>query len=60
MLKEEILDQINLNKVDCFETWKNPEGDKITFVMWRSGDKGNRMMFEMPVAELRKNLEENF
>jgi len=52
--------EINFKNVDCFETWKNPYGDKISFILWDSNDKGNRMMFEMPVAELRKNLEENF
>jgi len=49
-----------IKEADYYEIWKNPFGDKISFIMWDSNDKLNRLTFEMAVAELRQILEENY
>ena len=58
MLKEEGM--VNFKKADCFEIWRNPLGDRVSFILWDSTDKSNRMEYEMSGAELRKLMEENF
>jgi len=54
------MSEVNFKKADCFEVWRNPLGDRVSFIMWDSNDKSARMEYEMSGAELRKILEENF
>ena len=54
------MSEVNFKKADCFEVWRNPLGDRVSFIMWDSNDKLNRLTFEMAVAELRQILEENY